>query len=135
MNHKQTRAEKIKALIQSAAKKAGSKDLDLTRKEVENLHQKTYKEFIEAVVSQYDARHFDRKFDKDSSKVTLGPGQSYSDVKVQQKIQQAKRKKEEIIQANNEQARRQRAAGGMRGTQGGKWGTFRNGNFYPDSDN
>jgi hypothetical protein len=83
-------------------------------------------------VSQYDARHFDRKFEKDSSKVTLGPGQSYSDAKVQQKIQQAKRKKEEIIQANNEQARRQRAAGGMRGTQGGKWGTFRDGNFYPD---
>jgi hypothetical protein len=117
MNHKQTRAEKIKALIQSAAKKAGSKDLDLTRKEVENLHQKTYKEFIESVTPR------------------LGTSKSYGDTDYQEKLQ--RQRKEEQQQKEQDQEKKakdlykERTKGrGIRATnKEGKKGWIKDGKF------
>lgn len=43
---RESRSERIKQIIKNASLKAGDKNLDLSRTEVENLHKKTYKEFM-----------------------------------------------------------------------------------------
>ena len=43
---RESRSERIKEIIQKASLKAGDKNLDLSRTEVEKLHKKTYKQFM-----------------------------------------------------------------------------------------
>lgn len=133
------RTQRIKELIYQSAKKAADPELTGTdvqklQGETQKMIKKTFKEFVEAIVSKYDAKDLEDKWESDPSKVTLGAGETYSSKRVQKALKDEKRKKQEEIEANNEAARRQRASGGIRGTQGGKWGTFRKGVFYPDAD-
>jgi hypothetical protein len=134
------RTQRIKELIDQSAKKAA--DPGLTGTDVQKLQgdtqkmiKKTFKEFIEAVVSKYDAKKVEDKWGPDPSRVTLSAGETYGSKRVQDTIKAAKEKKRKEIEANNEAARKQRESGGIRGTQGGKWGTFKKGVFYPDAAN
>lgn len=84
---RESRAEHIKKVITSAAKKAGDKNLDLTRKEVEQLHKKTYKQFTEEAIK-------------------LLPGETYGSKRVQDEI--AKQKAARQKQKEQEQEERSR---------------------------
>lgn len=59
------RSQEIIRTIKKAGSKAGDPTLDLNRKEVEDLRQntkKTYKQFLESVITPGDSHDFERKF-------------------------------------------------------------------------
>jgi hypothetical protein len=91
------RSQEIIRTIKKAGSKAGDRTLDLNRNEVEDLRQntkKTYKQFLESVITPGDVHDFERKF-KPKEKI------SHKELKRQQ------------IKANNIRAREDSSSTGQ----------------------
>lgn len=89
------RTQRIKELIYQSSKKAADPNLTGTdvqklQGETQKMIKKTFKEFVEAVVSQRDAEDTERKWNPDPNKIVLGPGETYGSKRVQDALEAQK---------------------------------------------
>jgi hypothetical protein len=113
------RTQRIIDLIYKSAKKAA--DPDLTGTDVQKLQgdtqkmiKKTFKEFVEAVVSKYDAKQVEDKWDADPSRdTTLRAGETYGSERVQKALEAAKKRKRGETEENNRRAREDSSSSGQ----------------------